>query len=141
MVAAKTAVAAIVVVRPVVAVTSVIVERAVVATPAIVMASAIVAVMIRVTAGSSVGHACGTASVTVPVVAAVPTVAHAYMMLTRDMRAEMVVTAFVVTPATVVTPTVTAAIRDVEVRASEVKIVAVGIAGIYAEVPVASLPV
>ena len=123
----------------VVAVCSVVMaEVAVVAVCSVVMAE--VTIVVRMTTGS-VSNMCRTASVAVPIVTAIPTVAHAYMMVARDMWTEVVVPTFVITPAGVIPPTVTAMVRGEEVWATEVEVVAMRIAGVDAEVPVAAIPV
>ena len=77
------------------------------------------------------------------VVTAVESVAHSTMATIAATSETMVceVTSVIPTSAAVHSPTVTASVYGIEVRTSEVEVVAVGIAGVDAEVPVASVPI
>jgi hypothetical protein len=79
--------------------------------------------------------------VVVTVVTAIPAVAHAHMLITCSVRAEVVMTALVIASAAIVAPAVTATIGQVEMWTTEIEVVAMRIAGIDAEVPYTSLPV
>ena len=77
----------------------------------------------------------------VAIVTTVPAVAHARMMLAGNRGAVVMTMVLVVAVSTVHAPAVTATIGNVEVRTSEVEVVTMRIAGIDAEVPIASAPV
>ena len=111
--------------------------------PVVILSSIVVA---RIAVGRTVVialcHTCRTASVVVvTVVTAIPTVAHAHMLITCSERAEVVMTALVIASAAIVAPAVTATIGQVEMWTTEIEVVAMRIAGIDAEVPYTSLPV
>ena len=63
------------------------------------------------------------------------------MLLARPVRTEVIMTSLIVTATAIVAPAVSAAIGHIEMRVSEIEVVAMRIAGIDAEVPVACLPV
>jgi len=69
----------------------------------------------------------------------IPTVVHAYML--SSWGTEVISATVVVAAIAVDMPRMSATIGDIEVRTSEVEVVAMRIAGIDAEVPVAGLPV
>ena len=72
-------------------------------------------------------------------VTAVPTVVHAEVLSVRGM--EVVSVSMIVTMSTYTVPGMCAPIGYIEVRTTEIEVVAMGITAIYAEMPVASLPV
>ena len=75
-------------------------------------------------------------------VATVPSVAHAHMVATLHMSwAEVVATVLVEAAAAVCPPAVPTTVGSIEVGRAKVEVVAARIAGVDAEVPVASLPV
>ena len=78
---------------------------------------------------------------TIAVVAALKTVAHALMMVSAAIVARSEVASVIPAASAVVMPAVSAVIDVVEMRASEVEVVAVGVSGVDAEVPVAGVPV
>ena len=82
------------------------------------------------------------ATMSVAIVTAVETIAHSESATTRYVAVSHTPVASVVPAATTVhVPAVTTTIGDIEVRTSEVEVAAVRIAGIDAEVPVATVPV
>ena len=84
----------------------------------------------------------GRATTASAIVATVPSVAHAAVTVasTGNVGTELVATVLIEATASVHAPAVSATVGDVEVWTSEVEVVAARIAGIDAEVPVASLP-
>ena len=78
---------------------------------------------------------------TVLVVATIVTVSHAHMMVSGASWRRTPVATVIPRVTAVVVPAVTAIIAIVEVRATEIVVVAIGVAGIDAEVPVTCVPI
>ena len=78
---------------------------------------------------------------TVLVVATTMTVSHAYMMVSWTSWRRSPAAAMIPGATAVVVPAVTAIVAIVEVRTTEIVVVAIGVAGIDAEVPVTCVPV
>lgn len=79
--------------------------------------------------------------VVVTVVAAVPTVAHAVVVVALNVWAIVVVMMLVVAATAVHSPAMASTVCDVEVGTAIVEVVAMGVAGVDTEVPVAGVPV
>ena len=76
------------------------------------------------------------------IVATIPSVAHtAVKMMGIVVRTVVRMTSLIETASTIRAPAVSPTVRDIEVRTSEVEVVATRIAGVDAKVPVACIPV
>ena len=88
------------------------------------------------------GDTCGASWAYVTIVATIEAIAHTKVLTTSGQgRTEVVCTSMIVAASTVQVPAVSTPVGGIEVRTSVEEIVAVGIAGIDAEVPVARTPV
>ena len=102
----------------------------------------IVAVISASVTESGVAAASARSAMTASEVTTIESVAHTARSATTITSGTMCEVASVIpTSAAVHPPTVTASVHGIEVRKSEVEVVAVGVAGIDAEMPVASVPV
>ena len=88
------------------------------------------------------GDTRGAAWTYITVVATIETIAHSEVLtITRQRRTEMVGTSMVIAVSAIHVPAVSTPVGGIEVGTSVEEIVAVGIAGIDAEMPIACIPV